>query len=325
MDYLTTHKKQQDYWLYRLCFYFLFIYYDKKRNHRIACEKMILSKRNKYLHFEWTFYFIPFYIMQKNIIIGWIGVWLLVVTWLIYALSSNNYLENMQEMRKYECSLRSEKQEILDWLSYSQSIQFARWEFTHKRIIEIDWILKSWISQASDCPWINYNWISFVSKAQADDNTEEIKHKIKINSNEWVVLDEEIGFRQSRQWELHEENNMLRDYLPKLITHNWYSKDSVVQEYVNYAYKVWWMDLVKLMECENWQRNPKTKWDWGKSIWFCQIHLWYHTPPNEFFTDWKVQIEYCNQKRIGWTKFYWPTRIVKWQKCSDYVDTRFSF
>ena len=33
----------------------------------------------------------------------------------------------------------------------------------------------------------------------------------------------------------------------EVITHNWYATDSVIQDYVNYAYEIWGIDFVKLI------------------------------------------------------------------------------
>ena len=112
------------------------------------------------------------------------------------------------------------------------------------------------------------------------------------------------------------------------IHHEWYSNDSQVQQMVQYAYDVWWFDLVKLIECENWRRDPFAVWDNGNAHWLCQINVRYHKLPEWFFEDWKVQIDYCNEKMKNWTRFYWPTRVskyTKWKKCSEFVIPRFTF
>ena len=110
------------------------------------------------------------------------------------------------------------------------------------------------------------------------------------------------------------------------IIHEWFDYNDIRQQYVNYAYKLWWWDLVYLMECENWNWSIYTKWDSGKSTWLCQMHKGYHKDiPAEYYTTWQVQVEYCYQKRKSWTVFYWPSRIIKWKKCSEYVKDRFTF
>lgn len=107
------------------------------------------------------------------------------------------------------------------------------------------------------------------------------------------------------------------------IIHLWYKLNDIRQEYVQYAYDIWWLDLVLLMECENGMWNISTKWDWWHAIWLCQINDIYHDIPKMYYTDRRFQIEYCAQKMKQWTPFYWSTRNIKWQRCSDYVKDRF--
>lgn len=118
------------------------------------------------------------------------------------------------------------------------------------------------------------------------------------------------------------------------IVHNWRPKDSIVQEYVQYAYKISWndIDFVATLEAENWTRDPKKqsnihqyydkeKWknvmcnkanwnSWCKreeSYWFCQMMKKFHPQVKDerFFTDPKRQLETCYAKYKWWTKFYW--------------------
>lgn len=103
---------------------------------------------------------------------------------------------------------------------------------------------------------------------------------------------------------------------------------------VQYAYDVGWFDLVKLIECENGNRNPFLQstvvknWIREPSYWLCQIHKKYHPDiinDSNFWTDWKTQIDYCKEwKDKGWA-FYWPTRMIKWQYCYVFVESRFTF
>lgn len=94
---------------------------------------------------------------------------------------------------------------------------------------------------------------------------------------------------------------------------------------VQRAYDVWWIELVKLIECENWNRNPFARWDNWHAFGLCQMNDNFHNIPKEYFEDWGFQIEYCSKKMKWWTKFYWPDRIIKWVKCSNYVSDRFTF
>lgn len=106
------------------------------------------------------------------------------------------------------------------------------------------------------------------------------------------------------------------------IIHKWYSETDYRQDIVNYAYKLGWRDLVTLMECES-GMNPEANWDGGKARWLCQMNTNYHKLPQEYYTSRQTQVELCAEKRKWGTKFYWPQRIIKWMKCSEYVKDRF--
>ena len=94
---------------------------------------------------------------------------------------------------------------------------------------------------------------------------------------------------------------------------------------VQKAFEVGGFDLVILIECENWKRDPFAVWDSWHAFWLCQMNDRYHKIPQAYFDDWWYQIELCNEKLIGWTKFYWPKRWVKWERCYNYVRDRFTF
>ncbi len=108
------------------------------------------------------------------------------------------------------------------------------------------------------------------------------------------------------------------------IQHLWYSSDDYRQAIVQRAYKLWWMDFVYMIECENWNWNINAVWDNGKAFWLCQMNTNYHKLPDEYKTNWVVQVEYCYNKWKQWVAFYGPTRIVKGQKCYNYVKSRFT-
>lgn len=117
-----------------------------------------------------------------------------------------------------------------------------------------------------------------------------------------------------------------KDFQGGRIVHNWYSHDSIVQNIVNYAWKLWGWDFVAVLECENWQYKLDAVWDWGHAYSLCQVNDRYHKDiPSEFTTNWVVAVEYCYQKRKGWTVFYWPSRKIKWVRCSEYVKDRFTY
>ena len=105
----------------------------------------------------------------------------------------------------------------------------------------------------------------------------------------------------------------------------WFPEDSLATRIASYWYKLWWMDFIKMLRCENWGFDIKARWDNWWAVWLCQMHEYYHKDiPKEYYTSRQTQVEYCYQKYIGWTKFYWPSRIIKWQKCSDYVEDHFT-
>lgn len=108
------------------------------------------------------------------------------------------------------------------------------------------------------------------------------------------------------------------------ITHDWFIPEDEKQKAVQYAYKLWGMDLVSIMECENGNRDVNAVWDNWHAFGLCQMNDRFHKIPQEYFWDWRVQVEYCYQKRKQWTKFYWPSRLIKWQRCSEYIKKRFT-
>lgn len=111
----------------------------------------------------------------------------------------------------------------------------------------------------------------------------------------------------------------------EFIVHNWYSSDSVIQDYINYAYELWWIEFVKLIECENWRRDPNRvseTHDHG----LCQLNYKYNKKfiNSADFKDPYKQLDYCYEKYKTNPKLrYWPNRRIKGKKCSDYVDDRF--
>lgn len=116
-----------------------------------------------------------------------------------------------------------------------------------------------------------------------------------------------------------------KDFQGGRIVHNWYSHDSIVQKIVNYAWKLWGWDFVAVLECEA-SYGLNQLWDNWHAHGICQVNDLYHKDiPAEYTTNWVVAVEYCYQKRSSWTKFYWPSRKIKWMKCSDYVKDRFTY
>lgn len=100
------------------------------------------------------------------------------------------------------------------------------------------------------------------------------------------------------------------------------------QEYISFAYEIWWFDLVTLIECENAERDPERKAAWKEeSYGFCQINKRWHKEilnNSLFWEDRKRQINKCNELMKWWTKFYWRWRLINWKRCDKYVQQRFT-
>lgn len=118
----------------------------------------------------------------------------------------------------------------------------------------------------------------------------------------------------------------------KKITHKGFAKDSIIQQYVQYAYEIWGIDLVTLIDCENgtWdmyrQSSVVKNWKRERSFWFCQISQVYHPEivnTDEFWNNWKWQLDRCRELMNWWTAFYGRDRKIKGVKCSKYVLDRF--
>lgn len=113
------------------------------------------------------------------------------------------------------------------------------------------------------------------------------------------------------------------------ITHKGFPSDSIVQDYVQYAWEISDKDLnfLTMMDCENGTRDTHRRGDGGKSLGLCQLHGYRHKEvfDPEFKSDWKLQINICYEKWKYGTKFYWPDRLVKWWRCWEVVKDRFLF
>ena len=109
------------------------------------------------------------------------------------------------------------------------------------------------------------------------------------------------------------------------ITHNWYATDSVIQDYVNYAYEIWGIDFVKMIECENGRWDPNRVSE-THDHWLCQLHYSYNKKfiNSPEFKDPYKQLDYCYEKyKTNPDLRYWPDRKINGKKCADYVDDRF--
>ena len=109
----------------------------------------------------------------------------------------------------------------------------------------------------------------------------------------------------------------------RTIQHVWFSSDDPRQAIIQKAYELWWLDFVLMIECENGNWSPDAVWDSGKAHGLCQMNTRWHKLPEEYYNSVEYQVEYCYNKRKGWTKFYWPTRRINGQLCKDYVRDRF--
>ena len=110
------------------------------------------------------------------------------------------------------------------------------------------------------------------------------------------------------------------------ITHKGFPADSNVQNIVRYAYQLGWYDFVAVLECENGSYRLDSVGDSGHAFWICQVNDRYHKDiPSDYTTNWVVAVEYCYRLRKNGTKFYWPSRLIKGQRCSNYVKSRFIF
>ena len=139
------------------------------------------------------------------------------------------------------------------------------------------------------------------------------------------VVEEQVQQDLSGEVKDEVQKELEQQMLKEILVHNWYSYGAKMQDYVNYAYHLWWIEFVKLIECENgrWDPNRISKTnDRG----LCQLNYKYNKKfiNSPDFADPYKQLDYCYEKyKINPNLRYWPTRKVKGQKCSDYVNNRF--
>lgn len=113
------------------------------------------------------------------------------------------------------------------------------------------------------------------------------------------------------------------EFRPRDIIHKGFDYNDTRQDMVWYAYKLWWIDFVVMLECENGNRDIKKKWDHGKALGLCQLNKRWHKRTEDYINKRQAQVETCYYKRSHNTKFYWPTRKINWVQCKDYVLNRF--
>jgi len=123
----------------------------------------------------------------------------------------------------------------------------------------------------------------------------------------------------------NQKHEVIEPTYQEIIVHNWYDSSSDVQNYVNYAYNLWGMDFVKLIECENGVWDPKRVSD-THDHWLCQLNYKYNKNfiNSTDFSDPYKQLDYCYEKfKINPKLWYWPNRKIHGKKCIDYVSSRF--
>jgi len=142
----------------------------------------------------------------------------------------------------------------------------------------------------------------------------------KWESMTWkTILTKHNSWRQDKPKESADQKP-----IQPILIHKWFATGAIQQEYLNYAYKIWWENLVYLIMCENgWLdldlqsrvvKNGKRE----ESFWLCQISKHYYQDivnNKRFFTDWKRQLDQCWNIRKNWWLFYGPTRKIQWKPC----------
>lgn len=111
----------------------------------------------------------------------------------------------------------------------------------------------------------------------------------------------------------------------EILYHRGFAEEDIRQAYVHYAYDIGWLEFVKMIECENGNRD-QNKISATNDYWLCQLNYTY----NKYFilslgfkNPFK-QLDYCYEKRkINPKLWNWPNRKIGWKKCSDYVSNRF--
>lgn len=144
---------------------------------------------------------------------------------------------------------------------------------------------------------------------------EQVQEELQEN------IDEEVQKENSDEIQKETEQHMLQE----ILVHKWYSYGDKMQDYVNYAYHLWWIEFVKLIECENGRRDPK-RISKTNDRGLCQLNYKYNKKfiNSPDFADPYKQLDYCYEKyKINPNLRYWPKRKIEGKKCSDYVSNRF--
>lgn len=222
----------------------------------------------------------------------------------------------------------------------NQPLRIDRWKNYGIKITTY-WILKKWLWKSGRKGRGN--------KTRKDPSKSEHYSSGKINfSSEWVEntqkkntptdngtekREEKVQVTPSQKEKKEEKKSEVKQ---QTIRKKEYAENDVRNEYIQYAYNLWWWDLVAVMECENSTWNQFRQSEVVKngiredSRGFCMIHRQWHSKivdDPRFWNDWKWQIEQCNTLYKGGTKFYAPERWIAkaGMRCKEYVKDRFIF
>ena len=110
------------------------------------------------------------------------------------------------------------------------------------------------------------------------------------------------------------------------VLHSGFLPSDSRQEIVVEAYRLWGLDFISMIECENGSRDPTARGDWGKAYGLCQLNIRRHGEPlAPEWEDWENQLSICYSKRKAGTKFYGPQRKIRGKSCSEVAKKRFYF
>lgn len=111
----------------------------------------------------------------------------------------------------------------------------------------------------------------------------------------------------------------------EILYHRGFAEEDIRQAYIHYAYDKGWLEFVKMIECENWNRDLN-KISATNDYWLCQLNYTYNKNfiLSPRFKDPFKQLDYCYEKRkINPKLWNGPNRKIGWKKCSEYVSNRF--
>ena len=155
-------------------------------------------------------------------------------------------------------------------------------------------------------------------------NTVETRKESNWQTGNRMILKIKSDWRQ--HWSPESESGYsIKPTITKQITNILFWTWDIRQKYVNYAYKLWGMDLVLLMQCESATRTIDRVGDQWHALWLCQMNNRYHKLPKDYKTSRQVQVEYCAEKLKNKTPFYGPTRRIQWKPCYIYTQKYFIF